>query len=206
MAFSVVFFAVGGPLLHERCLSQVVPSCLVAMNCTAEGYEPVCALLKCAFFDFSSIFCFFFRGGSNMVAFRAKVDGTWQAKFPTTFATSCNRPSALWASQPSLLSCSLFSTFLLRFTSLFSFFLHCFLFSPFSLFPSLFFTFFSTIFQYFSFTSSHFPLFLAFFGQSETSSCDPFVSNVPHEAPHTHRTRHVVKEDFCIFLGIFWAR
>ena len=26
---------------------------------------------------------------------------------------------------------------------------------------------------------------------------------VPHEAPPTHRTRDVVKEDFCLFLGIF---
>ena len=28
-AFSCVFFAVVGPILHERCLSQVVPLCLV---------------------------------------------------------------------------------------------------------------------------------------------------------------------------------
>ena len=38
------------------------------------------SVMVCIFFDFSRIFVFF-RGGSNMVAFRAKVDGTWQAKF-----------------------------------------------------------------------------------------------------------------------------
>ena len=40
------------------------------------------ALLKFAFFlYFSRFFGVFFRGGSNMVAFRAKVDGKWQANF-----------------------------------------------------------------------------------------------------------------------------
>ena len=37
--------------------------------------------LMCIFRFFPHVFGFF-RGGSNMVAFRAKVDGTWQAKFP----------------------------------------------------------------------------------------------------------------------------
>ena len=140
-----VFFVVVGPLLHECCLSQVVPLCLVAINCTAEGYEPVCALLKCAFFRFFLHFCFFPRRFEHG-RFSCKGGRDMAGKIPTTFATSCNRPSALWASQPSLLSCSLLSTFLLRFTSLFSFFLQCFLFSPFSLFPSLF-SLFSTVFH-----------------------------------------------------------
>ena len=48
-----------------------------------------------------------------------------------------NRPSALWASQPSLFSCPLISTFVLQ-LSLFSlFFLQFFFFSPLSLLPSL---------------------------------------------------------------------
>ena len=85
-------------------------------------------------------------------------------KIPTTFATSCNRPSALWASQPSLLSSSLLSTFLLRFTSLFSFFLQFFFFSPLSLLPSLllspFFPQFSSIFPSSPLTSRFFQHFL----------------------------------------------
>ena len=107
----------------------------------------------CIFCDFSHIFVCFFRGGSNMVAFRAKVDGTWQAKIPTTFATSCNRPSALWASQPSLLSCSLLSTFFSPIFLLFTLFPSSLLFfSPFfHSFPAIFlqllqFSIFSSIF------------------------------------------------------------
>ena len=140
------FFAVVGPLLHERCLSQVVPLCLVARNCTAEGYEPVCALLKCAFFAIFPTFFVFFQRRIEHGRFSCKGGRDMAGKIPTTFATSCNRPSALRASQPSLLSCSLLSTFLLRFTSLFSFFLQCFL--LFTLFPSSL-LFFSPFFQSF---------------------------------------------------------
>ena len=180
------FFAVVGPLLHERCLSQVVPLCLVARNCTAEGYEPVCALLKCAFLRFFPQFLSFFPRRFEHGRFSCKGGRDMAGKIPTTFATSCNRPSALWASQPSLLSCSLLSTFLLRFTSLFSVFSPIFLlFPPFPPpFPSLV-PFFPTIFQHFSFISSHFPLFPAFFGQADMSLCNFLANFVPREAPRT---------------------
>ena len=135
--FFFFFFVVVGPLLHERCLSQVVPLCLVARNCTAEGYEPVCALLKCAFFEIFPHFLFFLRRFEHG-RFSCKGGREMAGKFPTTFAVSSNRPSALWASQPSLLSCSLPSTFVLHFPSCFPFFLQCFLISPFSLLPSFF--------------------------------------------------------------------
>ena len=157
------FFAVVGPILHERCLSQVVPLCLVARNCTAEGYEPVCALLKCAFFRFFPQFLSFFPRRFEHGHFSCKGGRDMAAKIPTTFATSCNRPSALWASQPSLLSSSPLSSFVLRFTSLFSFFLQFFLFSPLSLLPSLllspFFPQFSSIFPSSPLTSRFFQHF-----------------------------------------------
>ena len=139
----------------------------------------------CIFAIFPAIFVFFseavrtwslfLQGGRDMAG-----------KIPTTFATSCNRPSALWASQPSLLSSSLLSTFLLRFTSLFYFFSPIFLlFTPFPPpFPSLV-PFFPTIFQHFSFISSHFPLFPAFFGQADMSLCNFLANFVPREAPQT---------------------
>ena len=167
VAFSVGFSQLLGPLLHERCLSQVVPLCLVARNCTAEGYEPVCALLKCAFLRFFPQFLSFFPRRFEHGHFACKGGRDMAGKIPTTFGTSCNRPSALWASQPSLLSSSPLSSFVLRFTSLFSFFLLIFLlFTPFPPpFPSLV-PFFPTIFQHFSFISSHFPLFPAFFWSS----------------------------------------
>ena len=87
---------------------------LGARNCTAEGNEPVFALLKFAFFLFFPHFLSFpkrFEHGR----FSCKGGRDMASKIPTMFAISCNRPSALWASQPSLLSCSLLSTFLLRF-------------------------------------------------------------------------------------------
>ena len=197
------FFAVVGPLLHERCLSQVVPLCLVARNCTAEGYEPVCALLKCAFFAIFPTFFVFFQRRIEHGRFSCKGGRDMAGKIPTTFATSCNRPSALWASQPSLLSSSLLSTFLLRFTSLFSFFLQFFFFSPFFPLPFSFFHLFSTVFQQFSFSSSNFPFFPVFFGQGDVSLCNTLANFVHHEAPPTHRTWHAVEDDFCIFFGIF---
>ena len=127
------FFAVAGPLLHERCLSQVVPLCLVARNCTTEGYEPMCALLKCAFLRFVPQFLSFFPRRFEHGRFSCKGGRDMAGKIPTTFATSCSRPSALWASQPSLFSCLLISTFVLQF-SLFSLFFSNF--SSFHPFPS----------------------------------------------------------------------
>ena len=110
---------------------------------------------------------------------------------PTVFAISCSRPTALCASQPSLLSCFHLSSFVLHFFQVSPFFLQFSLFSPFSLFPSLFL--FSHNFQQLSFTYSHFPLFPTFFGQSDASPCDPLLT----EMTGSHkRTRHVVKQDF----------
>ena len=93
------FFAVVGPLLHERCLSQVVPLCLVARNCTAEGYEPVFALLKCAFLRFFPQFLSFFPRRFEHGHFSCKGGRDMAGKIPTTFATSCNR--LLWPSEMS---------------------------------------------------------------------------------------------------------
>ena len=59
VAFSVFFFEVVGPLLHE--LSVPGRSFVLgARNCTAEGYDPVCTLLKCVFFMFFP-HCLFFQ-------------------------------------------------------------------------------------------------------------------------------------------------
>ena len=97
-----VFFEVVGPILHERCLSQVVLLCLVPeialpRACRADDFGWFGHGVH-FFCDFSRIFCFFFfRGGSNMVAFRAKVDGTWQAKFQRRlrYRVAGLRPSGL---------------------------------------------------------------------------------------------------------------
>ena len=188
------FFAVVGPILHERCLSQVVLLCLVARNCTAEGYEPVCALLKCAFFSICHAFFVFSRGGSNMVAFRAKVDGTWLAKFQRRLRYRVT------SAQPFLLS------FLPPFSSTYLPFSHFF-----SFFPS---------FHYFSLVPSFFPFFhifraiflhllllpafsSVFFGQGDVSLCNTLANFVHHEAPPTHMTWHFLKVHFCLFLGFF---
>ena len=181
------FFAVVGPLLHECCLSQVVPLCLVAINCTAEGYEPVCALLKCAFFAIFPAFFVFFRGGSNMVAFRAKVDGTWQAKFPRRLRHRVtglrpsglpNLPFSLVLSFPPFSSASPpFSLFSPTFT-LFSL----------SLFPSLFFHFFpqfSSNFPSPPLTSSFFQRFLV---KATRLHVTPLSAMCPtRHLPHTGR-------------------
>ena len=126
------FLAVAGPLLHERCLSQVVPLCLVPEIALPRATNQCSLCSNLHFSCFSRNFCLFFRGGSNMVAFR-QGGRDMAGKIPTTFATSCNRPSALWASQPSLFSCLLISTFVLQF-SLFSLFFSNF--SSFHPFPS----------------------------------------------------------------------
>ena len=200
------FSAVVGPLLHECCLSQVVPLCLVPeialpRACRADDFGWFGHGVH--FFGIFPAFFVFFQRRFEHGRFSCKGGRDMAGKIPTTFATSCNRPSALWASQPSLLSCSLLPPFSSASPPFSLFFSNVFSFLPFSLFPSLFFTFFPQF-------SSNFPsppltsrFFQRFFGQSDTSPCDPFVSNVPHEAPPTHRTRHVVKEDFCIFFGIF---
>ena len=160
---------------------------LGARNCTAEGYEPVFALLKFVFFLVFPAFFEFFRSGSNMVAFRAKVDGTWQAKFQRRLRHRVtglrpsglpNLPFSLVLSFPPFSSAS--PPFSLFFSNVFSF-------HPFPSSLLFFFTFFPKFSSKFFFTSSHFQLFPASFGQSDTSPCDPFVSNVPHEAPPTHR-------------------
>ena len=106
---------------------------LGARNCTAEGYEPVWALLKCAFFlDFPHIFCFFFLRRFEHGRFSCKGGRDMAGKFPTTFCgIVCNRPAA----QPSLLS--FFYPFLFSSLSPFSHFSLC---SHFSLLPSFFFS------------------------------------------------------------------
>ena len=118
----------------------------------------------CIFCDFSHIFCLFFRGGSNMVAFLAKVDGTWQAKFQRRLRHRVtglrpsglpNLPFSLLLSFPPLSSNSLSFLF---------FFLQFFFFSPLSLLPSLllspFFPQFSSIFPSSPLTSRFFQHFL----------------------------------------------
>ena len=139
----------------------------------------------CIFAIFPANFCLFFRGGSNMVAFRAKVDGTWQAKFQRRLRHRVtglrpsglpNLPFSLVLSFPPLSSNSLSFLF---FSPIFL------LFTPFPPpFPSLV-PFFPTIFQHFSFVSSHFPLFPAFFGQADMSLCNFLAIFVPREAPQT---------------------
>ena len=95
------FFEVVGPILHERCLSQVVPLCLVPeialpRACRADDFGWFGHGVH--FLRFVPHFLFFFqRRGSNMVAFRAKVDGTWQAKFQRRlrYRVAGLRPSGL---------------------------------------------------------------------------------------------------------------
>ena len=200
------FFAVVGPLLHERCLSQVVPLCLVARNCTAEGYEPVCALLKCAFFAIFPTFFVFFQRRIEHGRFSCKGGRDMAGKIPTTFATSCNRPSALWASQPSLLSCSLLSTFLLQF-SLFSLFFSNFSsFHPFSLFPSLFFTFFPQFSSNFPSAPPIFHFFQYFLAKATCLSVTPSPTLcTTRHLPHTGRDTlwRMIFAYFSAFLGTF---
>ena len=162
------------------------------------GDEPVCALLKCAFFVFCRIFCVF-TGRFEHGRFSCKGGREMAGIVPTVFAASCGRSTALSISQPSLLS--FFYPFHLS-PPLLSFFSNCHSFHPFSLFPSLF-SFFSTMFQQFSFTFCHFPPFLPFFGQSDASPCNPLVSNVLHEAQDTETNAACCERGFCMFLCIF---
>ena len=91
------FFAVVEPILHERCLSQVVPLCLVPEIALPRATNQCALCSNVHFLRFFPHFLFFFRGGSNMVAFRAKVDGTWQAKFQRRlrYRVAGLRPSGL---------------------------------------------------------------------------------------------------------------
>ena len=156
------------------------------------------------FLRFFPHFLFFFRGGPNVVAFRAKVDGTWQAKFQRRlrYRVAGLRPSGL-PNLPFSLSLPFppSSSNSFPFPYVFSNF------SSFHIFPSSlpFFPFFSTVYQQFSITSFNFTLFPAFFGQSDASPCDPLSAMCTTRHGILKRTRHVLKEDFCIFLGIFWA-
>ena len=117
----------------------------------------------CIFAIFPAIFVFFPRRFEHG-HFSCKGGRDMAGKIPTTFATSCNRPSALWASQPSLLSSSFLSTFVLQFSLFSVFFLQFFFFSPLSLLPSLllspFFPQFSSIFPSSPLTSRFFQHFL----------------------------------------------
>ena len=148
----------------------------------------------CVFF--LTLFLYF----SEAVRTWSKVDGKWQAKFQRHLRyRAAGRPTALWASQ--LPHSLFFCPFLLHppLPSLFR------IFSPiltlFTLFSSS-----VLLFHFFPQFSSIFPsppLIVCFF---PAFFCDPFVTNVPHEAPPTHRTRHVVKEDFACcsaFSGTF---
>ena len=123
------------------------------------------------------------------------------------FATSGrNRPSASlgFPTFPFLLS----SHFHLcpPILSLFSFFLQFFFFSPLSLLLSQSLVpFFPTIFQHFSFISSHFPLFPAFFGQADMSLCNFLANFVPRVAPQTSETRTCCESAFLIISRHFWV-
>ena len=109
----------GGGVLWHLCLFEdsgqpVWPSGPVEVPFRSVcGAEPVCALLKFAIFlFFFKFFCFFPRRFEHG-RFSYKGGREMTGKIPTTFAVSCNRPTALWASQPSLL-CFLFPSLLLK--------------------------------------------------------------------------------------------
>ena len=93
-------------------------------------------------FSIFPAFFVFFRGGSNKVAFRAKVDGTWQAKFQRRlrYRATGLRPSGLPNLPFSLfLPFSSFVLFFSLFSPFFTFFLIFFLhLLPFSAFSDVF--------------------------------------------------------------------
>ena len=148
-------------------------------------------------FCFSRIFLFF-RGGSDMVAFRAKVDGKWQALFhrclryrvaglrPSGFS---NLPFSLFLSFPPFSSASLpFSHSFSNFPS----------FHSFSLFPSF-------LLPFFPQCSSNVPaIFLHLLPLSAFSPVFfGLVSNVHHEAQDTETNAACCERGFCMFLCIF---
>ena len=163
-----------------------------------------CALCSNVHFcDFSSNFCLFFRGGSNMVAFRAKVDRTWQAKFQRRLRHHVTglRPSG-FPNLPFSLVLS-FPLFVLQF-SLFSFFFSNF--SSFHPFPSsLPFScpFFSHNFPAFFLHLLSLPAFSSIFWSSRHVSLQLPCQLCAARGTSNKRTRHVVKVHFCQFLGIF---
>ena len=203
VAFSVVFRSCWANL--ARALSVPGRSfALVASNCTAKGYEPVCALLKCAFVSIFLAFLCFFPRRFEHGRFSRKGGRDMAAKIPTTFAASCNRPSALWASQLSLLSCSLLSTFVLHFSPFSLFFFN---FSSFhlSLFPSF------LLFPFFPQVSSIFPslpLIFCFFPCFSAKATRLSVTSLPTLCPARHLTQANAACCESAFLHIsrhFWA-
>ena len=150
VAFSVVFSQLSG----QSCTSAVCPRsffCTWCQKLHCRGLVVLVTLdgsvMVCFSFAIFPHFCFFFKGGSNMVAFRAKVDGTWQAKFQRRlrYRVAGLRPSGL-PNLPFSLSQSFppSSSNSFPFPNVFSNFLH---FSPFSLLPSFFFSFFFSVYQ-----------------------------------------------------------
>ena len=182
-------------LLGHSCTSAVCPRlffCAWCQKLHCRGLRTsVRSAQMCFFHVFPAFFVFFQR--------RCKGGREMAGKIPTTFAISCNRPSALWVSQPSLLSCSLLSTFLLRFPSLFSFFLQIFLFSPFSFFPSLFLFFFPQF-------SSNFPsppptsrFFRRFLAKATRLHVTPLLAMCPTRHLHTQGRGALCKRIFACF-------
>ena len=123
----------------------------------------------CIFAIFPAIFCLFFRGGSNMVAFRAKVDGTWQAKFQRRLR---HRVTGLRLSGLPNLPFSLVLSF-----------------PPFSS-NSLSFLFFSPIFLLFTLFPSSLLFFSPFFPQ--------FSSNFPSAPPIFHFFQYFLAKATCL--------
>ena len=167
------------------------------------GDEAVFALLKCAFFLCCSRFFLFFLRRFEHGRFSCKGGRDMAGKIPTTFAISCNKPAALWASQPSLLSCSPLSSFVLHFSHFSHYFSNFLSFLPFHT-SLLFFSPFPTIFP--ALFLRLLPLsvfFQRFFGQSDASPCNSLVSNVHHEAQHTETNATCCERDFCLFSRHF---
>ena len=130
-------------LLGQSCTSAVCPRSFLCAWCQKLHCRGLVVLMTLdgsamvfIFCDFSRIFVVFFRGGSNMVAFRAKVDGTWQAKFQRRLRY---RVAGLRTSGLPNLPFSLSLPFPPS-SSNSQCFLQFFLFSPFSLLPSFFFS------------------------------------------------------------------
>ena len=125
---------------------------------------------------------------------------------PTVFAVSCSRFMALWISQPSLLSFSLVSTFLLRFSPFFPLFLRFSLFSLLFPLPFSFSSFFPQFARIFPSPSPTFRFFSRFLVKATRLHVTPLSAMCPTKHKILRRTRHVVKEDFACFsalLGTF---
>ena len=136
-----------------------------------------------------------------MVAFRAKVDGTWQAKFQRRLrypATSLrpsglpNLPFSLVLPFPPLSSTFPIFPILSPIFSLFTLF-----------FPSLFFLFFPKFPSTFPSPSPTFRFFQRFLAKATRLHVTPLSAMCPTRHRILRRTRHVVKEDFRLFRCIF---